>query len=311
MATPAAIRSGFSDFVGSAMLPMMEEVFRSEYNQHAGKREMLGKTEKASTQIWQSSSVEDMPLFSSVNEGSDYTLSAAKQGYDKTITVVKYGLAANFSEELVEDSKFGHIADTLKKMAKSAKESKEVAFFNLFNNAFSSTTTADGLALCHDAHTTPTGTYTIRNQLSTPSDLSVTSLKQAVADFRKNFVGDSGIKYDIKPKYLVVPEELRLDAIQIVQSDLLAGTANNDVNSLKGEGLQILASPHLTDADAWFLVAAPEDNGLRIIERKPLETKAAGGDAGFLNDSIYFKARYREAVAALHAMGFFGTAGQT
>lgn len=291
------------------MLPMMEEVFRSDYNQRAGKREMLAKTEKASSQIYQSSSVEDMPLFSSISEGNDYGLSAAKQGYDQTITVVKYGLAANFSEELVEDSKFGHIADTLKKMAKSAKESKEVAFFNLFNNAFSSTLTADGLSLCNAAHTTPTGTYTIRNQLSSAADLDVTSLKLAVKDFRKNFVGDSGIVYDISPRYLVVPEELRLDAIQIVQSDLLAGTPNNDINSLKGEGLQVVASPHLTDTDAWFLTAAPEENGLRIIERKPLETKAAGGDAGFLNDSIYFKARYREAVAAIHPMGFFGTPG--
>jgi hypothetical protein len=309
MSAPANIRSGFADLVGSAMLPMLEETFTSAYNQHPSKRDMLFKKESTESQIWQYTEVHDMPLFSSVSEGADYSMSATKQGYDKTISVVKYGLAANFSDELVEDSRFGHIADTVRKMGKSAFESREVAGMDILNNAFGTTLTADGLALCHAAHTTPTGTYTIRNKLSTAADLSVSSLKEAVKDFRKNFVGDGGIVYNIRPKYLVVPEDLRLDAIQIVQSDLLAGTANNDINSIKGEGLIVVASPHLTDADAWFLVADAEDNGLRVVERKPLETKYSGADFGFLNDSIAVKARYREALAAVHPIGFFGTPG--
>jgi phage major head subunit gpT-like protein len=309
MAAPQALRTNYADLVGSAMLPVLEEIFRSEYNMHAPKREQLGKVEKTDTSIWQYTEMHDMPLFSSVSEGSDYSMSRTKQGSDKTLSVVKYGLAASFSEELIEDSKFAHIADTVAKMAKSARESQEVAFMDLLNNGFSGTTTADGQALFASAHTTPTGTYTVRNKLSADSDLSVSSLKTMVSDFKKNFKGDSGIVYDIQPKFLVVPEELRLDAIQIVQSDLLSGTNNNDVNSLKGEGLQVLSSPHLSDADAWFLISAPADNGLRIVQRKPLETKASGPDVGFLNDAIYYKARYREIVAAVHGYGSFGTPG--
>lgn len=309
MAAPDALRSGYADLVGSAMLPMLEETFRSEYNQYAPKREKLGKVVSTDTQIWQYTEMHDMPLFSSVSEGADYGTGRMKQGYDKTLTAVKYGLMANFSEELVEDSKYAHISDTLKKMAKSARESQEVAFMNLLNNGFSGTTVGDGLDLFHATHTTPTGTYTFRNKLSSNSDLSVSSLKTAVKDFRTQFKGDSGIIYDIKPKYLVVPEDLRLEAIEIVKSTLLAGSADNNINSLAQEGLEIIASPHLTDADAWFLSGSPDDNGLRIVVRKGLETKAAGGDVGFLNDSIFFKARYREIVGAVHAYGIFGTPG--
>lgn len=309
MAAPDALRANYSDLVGSAMLPVLEEIFRSEYNQHPSKREMLAKVEKTNTSIWQYTEMHDMPLFSSVGEGQNYGTGRIKQGSDKTVSVVKYGLMANFSEELVEDSKYPHIADTLKKMAKSARESQEVAFMNLLNNGFTSTLTADGLSLFNDAHTTPSGSVTIRNQLSTPADLAVGSLKVAIKDFRTNFRGDSGIINDIKPKYLVVPEDLRFDAIEIVKSQLLAGTEQNNINSLKDEGLIVVASPHLTDADAWFLLGDKSDNGLRIVSRKGLETKAAGSEVGFINDSIYFKARYREEVAALHAIGAFGTAG--
>jgi hypothetical protein len=309
MAAPEGIRSNYADLVGSAMLPMLEEICLNEYAQHAALRDKLFKTVSTDTQIWQSSEVDDMPLFSSVSEGADYTMSRTKQGYDKTVSVVKYGLAANFSEELIADSKFGHMSDTVKKMGRSGRESQAVSAANILNNAFGSTTTPDGLALCHTAHTTPSGTVTFRNVLSTASDLSVSSLKTAVTDFRSQFKGDSGIIYDIKPKYLVVPMGLRLDAIQIVQSDLLAGTSNNDINSLKGEGLEVVASPHLTDDDAWFLISDSSENGLRIVNRQPFQVRASKGDYGFINDSVAVKAAYREALAAIHAKGVFGTAG--
>ena len=309
MAAPEAIRSQHGDFVGTAMLPMLEEVFRQELKMHAGKADKLFKTVSTDSNIWQYSEMHDMPLFAAVSEGEDYTFSRAKQGYDKTISVVKYGLAANFSEELVEDSRFEHIADTVRKMAKSAMESKEVSRMNILNNGFSGGALANGQNLFSSSHPTPTGSVTIRNQLSTPADLAASSLKLAVKDFRTQFKGDSGIIYDIRPKYLVVPEDLRLDAIEIVQSELLAGTDQNNMNSLKGEGLEVVASAHLTDADGWFLCADASETGLRSVQRKPLETKVAGADFGFLNDIIAYKARYRETVAAVNPIGVFGTPG--
>jgi hypothetical protein len=97
--------------------------------------------------------------------------------------------------------------------------------------------------------------------------------------------------------------------MELIGSDLKADTADNNMNSLKGEGLTVISSPHLTDADSWFLMAAPSDTGLTIIERKPIETKAAGADVGFSSDTIAYKCRYREALGASHAYGVWGSQG--
>jgi hypothetical protein len=270
-------------------------------------RDQLFKKEKTSTQIWQYSEIHDMPAPSAVSEGQDYTFSRPKQGYDKTVTVLKYGLGFSISEEAVEDMKFGMIADAVKKMGKSCREAQEQAAMDILNNGFASTTTADGVVLFHASHTTPTGTITIRNKPSSDADLSESALRTAIADFRKNFRGDSGVYNELRPKYLLVPEESRLEAMALVGSELKPGGTNNDKNVLAGEGLIVVSSPRITDTDSWFLLG--EENGLRHIERKPLETKAGGADVGFLNDAIYYKARYREELAAVHPHGLYGCAG--
>jgi hypothetical protein len=40
-----------------------------------------------------------------------------------------------------------------------------------------------------------------------------------------------------------------------------------------------------------------------------MQTMAAGEDVGFLTDSTFYKARYREKIGAVHPFGVFGTPG--
>jgi phage major head subunit gpT-like protein len=310
MAVPSALRANYADLFGSAMLPLLEELFRSEYEVAPMQREKLFKTVPTDRDIWQYSELHDMPLFSSVSEGSDYTFSRPKAGSNKTMSPVKYGLGYSISEETVDDGKFDLVADALRKMGKSARESQEQAAMDIFNNGFSSETTADGVALFSASHTTPTGTISIRNKLTADSDLSYSTLQTAIQDFEKVFRGDSGIYNAIRPKFLLVHTDSRMYAQEIVGSDKKVDTNNNNMNSIKDEGLIVISSPRLTDLDAWFLIGDQTDHGLRIISRKPVETKAAAPDSvGFLNDAIYYKARYREKIGAVHPMGVFGTPG--
>ena len=308
MPAPVAIRSQYSHLFGSSMLPVLEEMFRLEIEQHPSRREMLFKKVAHDRDIWQSSELHDLDLFAVVGEGSDYTFKRPKQGASKTLTVVKYGLGVSISEEMVADGKMDLVGDMIRKLGRSAKESQEIQAMNVFNNGFSSVTTADGVALFSASHTLPSG-GTLRNVLSTAADLSVTSLDTMLSDFETVFVGDSGIIYRLMPKNLVVHSSNRRYAMELIGSELKADTADNNMNSLKGEGLQVVSSPHLTDTDAWFLTAAPVETGLRIIERTPIETKAAGPDVGFSTDSIYYKSRYREVIGAIHPFGVMGTAG--
>ena len=317
MSSPRFVRANYGDLFDTTMLPVLEELFRSELQQHPFRRDMLLKIVSTERDIWQSSELHDMPLLQQLNEGQDYSFQAPAAGANKTLKPVKYGLGFSISEEAVDDGKFNFIADAVAKLAKSARESQEIQAMNIFNNGFSSETTADGVALLSASHTLPSG-GTIRNKLSADSDLSDSSLEQMLIDFETQFVGDSGIIYKIAPRYLVVhPSNKRL-AKELIGSDLRATTvANggngitnvNNMNSLKEDGLVVVSSPHLTDTDAWFLTADPAQTGLRVIARKPIETKAAGPDVGFVNDSILYKTRYREKVGAIHPFGVFGTPG--
>jgi hypothetical protein len=308
MIAPVAMRNQYSDLYGSAMLPVLEELFRMELMQHPSRREALFKTVATDRDIWQSSEIHDLDMFSQVEEGAEYSFKRPKQGASKTLTMKKMGLGFSISEEMVDDGKFDLISDMTKKLAKSAKESQEVDAMNIFNNGFSSETTADGVALFSDSHTLPSGS-TFRNKPSSAADLSQSSLDTALQDFEQVFVGDSGIIYNIKPKVLLVHPSNKRYAKELVGSDGKPDTADNNLNAFKEDGLVVISSPHLTDTDAWFILASPEETGLRIISRKAIETKAAGPDLGFATDSILYKARYREKIGATHAYGSYGNAG--
>jgi phage major head subunit gpT-like protein len=308
MSSPVFMRSNYSDLFGSSMLPALEELFRSELEMHPSRREDLFKVVSTQRDIWQSSELHDMGLFKEIAEGSDYSFERPRQGANKTLSPVKYGLGFSISEEAVDDGKFDFIADAVRKMAKSARESQEISAMNIINNGFSGTTTADGVALFSTAHTLPSG-LTFRNRASSDVDLSPAALDAALVDFETQFIGDSGIIYRLAPKVLLVHPSSKRYAMEIVGSDLRADTMDNNMNSLKSDGLRVVSSPHLSDSDAWFLLSEPANTGLRIVSRKPIETKAAGGDVGFINDSILYKSRYREIIGAIHAYGVWGTSG--
>jgi len=308
MSAPVALRSSYSDLFGADMLPVLEEIFRSELERHPNKREELFKTVTTDRDIWQATELHDMPLHAIVGEGENYSFSRPKQGASKTLSVVKYGLGFSISEEAVEDGKFDMIADAIQKMAKSALETQEISAMNVLNNGFSTELAADGLSVINAAHTLPSG-LTFRNTLSTQADLSQSSLDQALTDFETQFVGDSGIVYRSMPKILLVHPSLRRYAMELVGSDLKPDSADNNLNSIKSEGIRVVSSPHLTDTDAWFLLADKSETGLRIVNRMGIVTKASDDAVGFMNDSIFYKSKYREIIGVTHAYGVFGSSG--
>jgi len=302
------LRNNYSDLFGASMLPVLEEMFWSEIDMHPGVRDRIFKTVSTDRDIWQYSEMHDMPMFEQVQESQDYTFKRPLAGVNKTLSINKYGLGFSISEEAVDDGKFDFISDAIKKLARSARESQEVAAMNILNNGFTTETAADGQTIFSTAHTLPSG-LTFRNKASTDADLSPGSLESALIDFETQQIGDSGIIYNIKPKVLLVPPQLKRYAMELIGSELKADTPNNNMNSLAQDGLTVVSSPHLTDSDAWFLLASPEQTGLRIVNRKPLATKASGQDVGFINDSILYKSSYREAIGVTHSYGLFGSTG--
>lgn len=314
MSAPVGLRANYVDLFGSAQLPVLEVMFRSEMARHPSRREILLNSRMTSSDIFQYSELHDLPLMNIVAEGADYTFARPKAGASKTLTVVKYGLGVSFSDEILADGKFDLLADSIKKLGKSAAESREISGMDLLNNGFTASTgtlTADGLSLFNTAHTLPSG-LTFANRPSTDVDLSPSALDAALSAYSTNFVGDSGIKMMIKPKYLVVSSAGERYAKELVKSSNKADTSDNNINPFLDDNLIVVASPHLTDADAWALSAGPgmiDENGLVAVIREGVQTKGAGPDVGFANDGVFYKVRYREIVGALHPYGWYGSSG--
>lgn len=306
--SPAFLRSNYSDLFTSSQLPVLESLFRWELMMHPSRREQLFNLRKTDRDIYQTSELADLPMFNAIPEGTDYSYSTVRQGANKTIVPVKYGLGFSISEEAVDDGKFDHIADMVRKLAKSAKETQELQAMAIFNNAFTTQTVADGSSLINTAHPLPSG-LTFRNQLSSDADLSQTSLDLMLSDFETQFLGDTGIIYNMVPRILLVHPNSKRYAKELAGSPGKPDTADNNLNAFQEDNLLVVSSPHLTDTDAWFLLAEKSQTGLDIISRKPIETKAAGPDAGFDMDSIKYKSRYREKIDTVHAYGVFGTTG--
>lgn len=308
MAGPAFLKQNFGDLYGSAQLPALELLFRHELPMHEGIRGSLANVKSTQRDIWQMTSTHDIDLFSQVSEGEDYTFVTSKQGASKTLSVLKYGLGISISEEAIADGKFDELADLIKKLARSAQESREIAFVNLINNGYSSETTPDGVAAFSASHTLPSG-GTYSNVLAVASDLSESSLQNARYLFSTAFVGDTGIIYKMRPRKILVHPANEAYAEELVGSSLKPDSNDNNLNSLLRHKIEVVSSPHLTDEDGWTLMADKADTGLTIIEREGIVTKAGGPAVGFLNDSVLYKSRYREVMGWLNAYGVIGTQG--
>lgn len=304
---PQAVRSTNTDLFGTSMLPVLEELVTSELEQHPSRRDALFKNVAHDRDIWQSTELHDLDLAQEVQEGAEYSFVRPNQGASKTLTIKKMGLGFSISKEMIEDGKFDLVADMAKALARSAKEAQEIDAMNIFNNGFSSEVTNDGLAIFHVSHTLPSG-LTFRNRLASDSDLSTTTLDTALVDFRTQFIGDSGIIYNPEPKILLVAPANERYARELIGSELKADTAENNMNSFKADGLRVMVSPHLIDADAWFLVGAPEKTGLRIVNRSPIATSSDMTN-GWSTDSIRYKISYREKIGCVHARALLGTPG--
>jgi hypothetical protein len=169
----------------------------------------------------------------------------------------------------MEDDDEDVLAQKSKWLGFSARVLQETLAANVFINGFSTQTTADGVALFHTAHTLKRG-GTAKNELTTPADLSTSSLDTMRSDMRLNTKLESGqLVRPAKGFYLLHHPSNEGLALRICHSEGLQGTANNDINHLK-ETMDLTPLPweYLSDEDAFFLVAKKSSaHGLLNVTR--------------------------------------------
>ena len=167
------------------------------------------------------------------------------------------------------------------------------------------------MELFSTAHLLDGSAVTFNNELDTAADLSITSLRTAMIDFR-DFRDGRNKRINLRPVRIIVPPNLEWDAREILKSEMRSDTANNVTNAFKGDemntaGLSIKVWNYLTDTDAWFLQAPEEDHYLIFLEREAFNTTS---DVNFRNRALEVASWARFDVDWVNnGVGIFGSPG--
>jgi hypothetical protein len=241
------------------------------------------------------------------NEGAGVAYDQAQEVYTARYTHETIALAFSLTEEAVEDNLYDRLsARYTKALARSMAQTKQIKAAAVLNGAFTTSIGGDGKPLCATDHPT-LGGPDLRNELSTPADLSETSLEQALIDIAA-FTDERGLKIAVQGLKLIIPKELMFTADRILKSTLRVGTADNDLNAIRNMGMvpQGYAVNHfLTDPDAFF-IKTDAPNGMKGFTRVAIKT---GFEGDFDTGNVRYKARERYSFGFSDPRGIFGSPG--
>lgn len=206
------------------------------------------------------------------SEGSEPASDRIYQGFDKKYTYVVYALLFQYSEESMEADQWGTIAKAGKALGRSMAALMDTLGATIFNNARTDTG-PDGQYLVDTDHPFPRG-GTQANTLTNQVDIGYGNM-QLMLNLVANTLDDDGINYlDFPVKQLIIPPALQWTAREIYpqaggsiyRPDANAGRGTNVVSQAYQP--EIVVWPRITDTDAWFLSAGPENNQLFFKMRR-------------------------------------------
>jgi hypothetical protein len=187
-------------------------------------------------------------------------------GNQKVYTPVRFGLKYAITQEMIDHELYGQTGRLESALMDAAYDNLEVTVALILNNGFGTTsadgftaTGFDGLALFSTAHTRLDAGATQRNRPSTDVDLGTTGLQGAMVDFH-NWKSHRGRPVMIRPNLLIVNPGDFATAKELLNSEYKPGTANNEINAIRGEGIaDYMVSHYLTDPDAWYVLGDQHD----------------------------------------------------
>lgn len=234
--------------------PAFEEVFFLNLGEKDAQLSKLFNMRTMKQQYMDVAHVAGMGLMTTKAEGEEMDVDELIQGLDTRVTPVTYAKQWRITKEAIADERHNIFGQISAEVGKSMRGTRETDGANIFNNGFDSNFTANGgdsLELFSLVHPLTDGS-TQRNELSTPADLSATTLEQAMIDIAATNY-DSGLKMGLRPARLVVPPSLRWTAQILLQSIQDPDSANNAINPAKNLGLELVVNDYLTDSNAWFI----------------------------------------------------------
>ncbi len=240
-------------------------------------------------------------------EGAMINYDSGREGFVSRYVHETVALAFAITEEAEEDGLYGSLgAKYARALARSMQQTKEIKGANIFNNATTTSLGGDGQALLDAAHPLGGG-GTASNILSTPADLSETSLETLLVQI-STAVDDRSIPVALSGRKLAVPPQLVFVAERIIKSNLRPGTADNDINAMRNMGMipeGVVVNQRFTNPDQYFILTDCPD-GMKHFIRSPIK-KAVEGD--FETGNLRYKCRERYSFGFTDWRGVFGSEG--
>lgn len=184
----------------------------------------------------------------------------AFEGFVTRYVYITYAMGYRVSKEMMAEDALGIIPRLPQALAYSARQTVELRVWDILNLGFTSTIVGgDGVSLFNASHPLKAG-GTYSNTLGSTA-LSPTSIQSAILNGFDLLVDDRNIPIVRTAKFLVVPPQLEKTALEIVKSQYVPFTADNQVN-IQYERLQVVVSRYLTSTTAWFVLGNKgEDEG--------------------------------------------------
>lgn len=198
------------------------------------------------------------------NESNPVEYVDLTEGYKTTWTNLSYARGTRITEECYDDDLYSVFSDKLSTyLSRSIKQRQEMVAADVFNNGFT-TNGADGVPLFSASHPYKSG-GTYSNLLAVAGDLSATTLQDLMTVMETT--EDAGeVNIQLVVKKLIVAPANRFNAKVILKTAQEPGSANNDINPIKDEGLQLLVWHYITSSNDWFIQG--DQHGLVYWDRK-------------------------------------------
>lgn len=290
------------------LLPGLNALFGLEYKRYAEEHKDIYSVESSDRSYEEETKLSGFGAAPVKNEGERIDYDVAQEFFTAKYRHETIALGFAITEEAIEDNLYDRLsARYTKALARAMAHTKQVKAVFPLNNAFATAnfTSGDGLALCSTHNRVDGGT--VRNVLSTPADLSETSLEQAVIDIAA-FTDERGLLIAAMPRKLIIHPTNQFVATRILKTEKRPGTADNDVNALVTNGVipggysvnHYLSS---TTPRNWFLLTDVPD-GMKMFERVRMQT---GMDGDFDTGNVRYKARERYSFGVSDYLGIFGS----
>jgi phage major head subunit gpT-like protein len=299
------IRGQFADHFFETELPAIDATLKMSLaeNRRASVFPKIFQVKTSNRSIEQTTGITGVGQFREIPEGGAVESDQPVRIPSKTFTHKRFGLSIVASRDMIEDDKHEIIQDSVRGLAESEVDTREMQAASVLNDGFS-VNGYDGVPLFSASHPLQYAGGTQSNLMTVAMALSHTALEEATIQMFL-MVDETGKPIKFTPDMLVIPPQLMYKAKEILGSSMRSDTANNTTNALtaiEGGMPQQVVWRYLTSATRWFLISKKN----RLIwydRRKPYRAAWVKDET----ESGYTARRYRCSYGHSHYFGTFAS----